>query len=123
MKTIDQHVRDFVLSDVSGMKISIEDFIQMHNEGKAILLDVRMPFETAAWGVNFSQNIPYNELPDRLNELPEETAIVCGCPKEYRSSMAKEYLRFKGYDAKTLSGGLTALVEYLSGGKAKKIRL
>ncbi len=123
MQNIDKMVREFEIVDVKDMKIDIEDFIKIFNEGDAILLDVRMPVETAVWGVKFAIEIPYNELPDRLDELPKDKIIVCACPYDYRSNMAKEYLRFKGFNAKTLNGGLLGLTERLVLGKSKDINL
>jgi len=120
---MDEMVRNTPLKDVKPMKVDVESFIDMYNDDKAILLDIRMPFETAVWGVKFAKEIPYNELPDRLEELPKDKVIVCTCPMEYRASMAKEYLRYKGFDAKTLNGGLLALMARLKGGKAKDLHL
>ena len=119
---MDDMVRNTPLKDVKPMKVDVDSFIELYNDDKAILLDIRMPFETAVWGVKFATEIPYNELPDRLDELPKDKVIVCACPAEYRASMAKEYLRYKGFNAKTLNGGLLALMERLKGGKAKDIK-
>jgi len=123
MQNIDKIVSEFTLKDISGtMKVSIEQFIELYNEDKAILLDIRMPFETVVWGVKFAVEIPYNELPNALEKLPKDKKIVCACPHEYRASMAKEYLRFKGFDTGTLNGGLLELMSYLKGGVAKEIK-
>jgi len=123
MQTIDDIVRGFTLKDIQGMKIDIETLIEKLNTKEAILVDVRMPFETALWGVKFALEIPYNKLPDSLDKLPKDKLIVCGCPNEYRSNMAKEYLRFKGYNVASLDGGLTALMQRLRGGKAKDLKI
>ncbi|SFV53378.1 hypothetical protein MNB_SM-3-268 [hydrothermal vent metagenome] len=120
---MDKMVREFTLADIPKMKIDAQDFIELYNENKAMLLDARMPVETALWGVKFAKEIPYNELPDRLDELPKDKIIVCVCPQEYRANMAKEYLRFKGFEAKTLNGGLFALMDALKGGQAKNINV
>ncbi len=123
MKTIDNIVSEFTLKDIADMKMDIPTFIEKFNENEVVLVDVRMPFETKVWGVKFALEIPYNELPAKLDALPKEKTIVCVCPVEYRANMAKEYLRFKGFDVKTLNGGLVQLVQALQGGKAKEIHL
>ncbi len=123
MQSYDEMVRKTVMKDVSSAKIDMEKFIELHNDNKAILLDIRYPFETKVWDVKFAVKIPHNELPDRLDELPKDKVIVCACPAEYRANMAKEYLRFKGFEAKTLDGGLLALMTRLKGGKAKDVNL
>jgi rhodanese-related sulfurtransferase len=120
---MDDTVRKTTLKDIKKTKIGIEEFLEFYNSKRAILVDVRMPLETKIWGVSFAKKIPYNELPDRLDELPKDKLIVCACPNEYRSNMAKEYLRFKGFDVKNLEGGLLALMERLKGGKVKDIDL
>lgn len=120
---MDEMVRNTMMKDVPAMKVDVEDMIKLLNEDKAILLDIRYPFETKVWGVKFAVEIPYNELPDKLDELPKDKAIVCACPMEYRASMAKEYLRLKGFDAKTLNKGLLGLMTRLKGGKAKDINI
>ncbi len=120
---MDEMVRNTMMKDVPSMKVDVEKFIELFNDDKAILLDIRYPFETEVWEVKIATKIPYNELPDRLDELPKDKAIVCTCPMEYRASMAKEYLRYKGFDAKTLNGGLLELMNRLKGGKAKDINL
>jgi len=87
------------------------------------LIDVRVPFETAVWKMNFGLFIPANELPDHLDKLPTDKLLVVACPKTTRSIMARMYLAEKGFNVKFLSGGLTGLTEYLKGGKAKTIKL
>jgi len=123
MENIDKIVSEFTLKDIPGMRIDIATFIEKFNANEVILLDIRMPFETAVWGVKFALEIPYNKLPESLDKLPKDKVIVCTCPHEYRASMAKEYLRFKGFSAKTLDGGLMELMSYLKGGKSKDIKL
>ena len=120
---MDDIVRGFTLKDIQSMKIDIETFIEKLNTKEAILVDVRMPLEAALWSVKFALEIPYNKLPDSLDKLPKDKLIVCACPNEYRSNMAKEYLRFKGYNVASLDGGLTMLMQRLRGGKAKDLKV
>jgi len=123
MKRVDEIVRNTTIKDVANMKIDASEFIELFNEKKAILLDIRYEFESSVWEISFATKIPYNELPDRLNELPKDKLIVTACPMEYRAIMAKEYLRFNGFNVKSLSGGLLNLMQTLKGGKAKQINL
>jgi len=116
-------IRKVVPAEINAMKIEIEDFIELYNEGKCELVDVRVPFETAVWKMGFGIEIPANALPDNLDKLPKEKLLVVACPKTTRSIMARMYLTGKGFDVKFLNGGLTGLTEYLKGGKAKTITL
>ncbi len=121
-KTMDEIVKNTTMKDVSAMQIDADGFIELYNENKAILLDIRYPFETKLWSLKFALEIPYNELPDRLEEIDKEKIIVCACPGHFRSNMAREYLLYKGFKAKALMNGLNKLVERLGGGKAKDIK-
>ena len=101
------------------MKIDSKELVRLLIAGKAVLVDVRFKEEVAAWRTGFALNIPLNELPRRLGELPKEKIIVVACPHKDRSAIAMAYLRSKGYDAKYLTDGLLGLAELLRGERAK----
>ncbi|MDD5285205.1 MAG: hypothetical protein PHD54_05055 [Desulfuromonadaceae bacterium] len=69
--------------------------------------------------MGFGLQIPLNELPKRLAELPKEKIIVTPSPHKDRSSIAISYLRSKGYNARYLTDGLIGLAENLRGENAK----
>ncbi len=112
-----------VPSEMKNMRIEIEEFIDLYNRGEAELVDIRVPFETKVWQVNFGLKIPAPELPERLNELPKDKLIVVACPKADRSNMARSYLASKGFKVKYLVGGLLGLMDRLKGGKAKDLKI
>jgi len=114
---------NIVPSEMKNMRIEIDEFIELYNKGEAELLDIRVPFETALWQLNFGLKIPAPELPDRLSELPKDKLIVVVCPHSDRSNMARTYLASKGINAKYLVGGLIGLMERLKGGKAKDLKI
>jgi len=116
-------VTKVVPSEMKNMRIEIDEFIELYNKGKAELIDIRVPFETKVWQVNFGLQIPANELPERLDELPKEKLLVVACPKTDRSNMVRTYLVEQGFDVKYLMGGLLGLMDRLKGGKAKDIRI
>lgn len=120
---MDDFLKQMTLKDIGGMLVSSDQFIEYFNDNKAILLDIRFPFETQLWGMKFALEIPLNELGDRLEELPQDKMIVCSCPLEIRSNMACQYLLQKGFDAKILTGGLLDLADRLRGGPAKDLKL
>lgn len=101
------------------MKINSKDLLPLLTTGKAILIDVRFVEEVAAWRTGYSINIPLNEFPKRINELPKDKIIVVACPHKDRSAIAMAYLRSKGYNAKYLIDGLIGLAEHLRGEQAK----
>ena len=62
------------------------------------ILDVRTANEFAAGHVPGALNIPYDELPDRLRELPATTdEILVYCRSGRRAVIAEETLRANGY--------------------------
>ncbi|WP_024789275.1 rhodanese-like domain-containing protein [Lebetimonas sp. JH292] len=105
------------------IKISLEEFKKEFNEGNAVLIDIRMPFEKKVWKLPFALDIPANELENRLNEIPKDKLIVTACPGNSRSSFAAAFLKEKGYNAKFLVEGLLELMKAFKGGKAKELKV
>ena len=76
------------------------------------LVDVRSREEYAVAYIPGSINIPLDELPSRLNDVPNTTAyLLCGSGK--RSSQAAALLSGWGYDVVNVAGGIT---EWYRGG-------
>jgi len=116
-------IKNVIPKNMGNMKIDADDLINLINEDKAVLIDIRMPFETAVWSLKFTIEIPAHQLPDNLEKLPNDKLIVVACPHTDRSIMARTYLASKGYDVRYLSDGLLGLMQRLKGGKAKDIKL
>jgi rhodanese-related sulfurtransferase len=76
---------------------------------KPFLLDVREPFELTAFGaVPGVVNIPMDDVPGRLNELPEDRSlpIVVVCQSGARSSEVSTFLVRNGFTSvHNLQGG------------------
>jgi len=104
-------------------KISLDEFIKQFNNNKAILLDIRMPYEIKVWNIPFAKHIPADELENRIDELPKDKIIVVACPTQNRSPFAAMFLRDKGFNAKYLEGGLLNFMANLKGNNAKKLNL
>ena len=74
-----------------------------------LLLDVRNPPELAVDGrLAGAINIPLPELQQRAGELPQDRKILCFCKSGMRSFNAAAFLRQRGLDASSISGGLNA---------------
>jgi len=93
-----EFIKNVIPSEMKNMRIEIDEFIELYNEGKCELVDVRVPMETKVWQVNFGLKIPTSELPERLDELPKDKLIVVACPKSDRSNMARMWLATQGFD-------------------------
>jgi len=48
---MDNMVRNTMMKDVPPMKVDADKLIELLNEDKAILLDIRYPFETKVWDI------------------------------------------------------------------------
>jgi rhodanese-related sulfurtransferase len=73
---------------------------------RATLVDVRSREEHATAHVPGSLNIPLDELPSRLADLPSATIyLLCGSGK--RSTQAARILTDRGYTAVNVAGGIT----------------
>lgn len=110
----------FDYKERSEMKIKTPDMLALVEEHKAILVDIRFPEEYEAWHIAGSINIPLNELPKRLGELPKDKLIVTACPHNDRLNMARLFLTLNGYNAKYLNDGLLKTADFLRGENAKE---
>jgi rhodanese-related sulfurtransferase len=103
------------------VRIDLDKFIELYNDDKAVLVDIRMPFEIKVWKLPFAIEIPADKLDEA--ELPKDKIIVVACPTQNRSPFAAMHLIQKGYDAKYLEGGFLNLMTNLKGGEAKKLKI
>lgn len=71
---------------------------------RKVLLDVRNPNELAKGKFKNSQNIPLDDLRERLNELDKKTEYIVSCQSGLRSYNAERILKQEGYKVKNLDG-------------------
>ena len=114
---------DFEFCGAGKHKISLEKLLQSKN---AILLDVRtreeircLKFDLTPFGIP-TLNIPFHELPDRLEEIPQDKMVACFCSSGTRAAWAYLYLLNKGFNAVWLSAGNEDLAAMLKPGKIFK---
>lgn len=79
---------------------------RMDNKEALFILDVRQPEEFRSGHISGARLIPLNELPQRMDELPKDTDILCVCRSGSRSSAAVGQLNRSGYKALNLRGGM-----------------
>lgn len=76
---------------------------------KPVLLDVREPWEFQTCHIDGSVPIPMNSIPARLQELDDETPIVCICHHGARSMSVAAFLERNGFSQViNLTGGVHA---------------
>lgn len=118
--SFEEYLSKFDYKERENMKIKTPDMLALVEEGKAILVDIRFKEEFEAWHIGASINIPLNELPKRIGELPKDKLIITACPHNDRSNMARMYLTLNGYNAKYLNDGLLKVADFLRGNNAKE---
>ncbi|MDD4505192.1 MAG: rhodanese-like domain-containing protein [Sulfurospirillaceae bacterium] len=118
--SFEEYLSKFDYKERENMKIKTPDMLALVEEGKAILVDIRFKEEFEAWHIGASINIPLNELPKRIGELPKDKLIITACPHNDRSNMARIYLTLNGYNAKYLNDGLLKVADFLRGDNAKE---
>ena len=82
---------------------------KFNNKEDFTLLDVRNLQEVLFSKISNSIHIPMNEIPERLEELDKNKAIIVQCKSGKRSAKVCEYLLTQNFtNVKNLSGGILA---------------
>ena len=111
---------DFRFFGTGQHKVEIEPFLKRKD---AVLLDVRAKEETETikFQLKYHLNvleIPINEVPARINEIPKDKLVGIFCSSGVRCTIIFTYLKAKGYEkVKILAGGYAKLIEALLTGK------
>lgn len=101
-------------------QITAAEFFELWQRDEAVLLDVRSPEEVQFLALPFALHIPITELPDRLNEVPQDKLVATLCPGGTRAAISYAYLRSRGFEnVRVLKGGLAGLLEELTPGKIR----
>ena len=107
-------------------KIEPEKLFQLE---EAFLLDVRSKEEAGAVSINMTcipnvdcLNIPINEIPDRMQEIPKDRPIGVFCPANVRSAITYAFLLSKGFSSVfVVEGGYAAVTDAIKPGKIRKL--
>lgn len=89
------------------MEISVQKVAEWKARGKEYyLLDVRRDEERAITHLG-GEHIPLHELEGRFQELdPKKSPLIVYCHHGVRSLYATQFLKFHGFDALSLRGGI-----------------
>lgn len=101
------------MSDNLPMEIGVATLKKyIETDVEHIVLDVREPAEIAAHAYSEEcLEIPMNEVPQHLNEIPKDKTVVVMCHLGGRSMQVTGWLRQQGYENVTnLRGGIEAWV-------------
>jgi|LGOV01.1.fsa_nt_gb rhodanese-related sulfurtransferase len=123
MEKFDDLLREFDL-DYFGNgkhKISFEKMMELKKENKVFILDVRTKEESDCIKVAIANNIPTNEIPDRMNEIPKDKTVVVFCASATRATIIYVYLQLHGYnDVKILLDSISEIAGFFKPGYVLK---
>lgn len=105
--SIDKLVKDFRQSKFTLESVTIDELIQKIEAGKVTILDVRPETEYRKGHIANSVSIPFDELSERLKELPKRNEIIAYCrgPFCVFADEAVAMLTKAGYKATRLEEG------------------
>ncbi len=91
-------------------EVSVRQLLQqLESQHPPFLLDVRQPEELQNDpAITAAVNIPLGQLMAHLAEVPKDKPVVIVCHSGSRSLLAQKFLTGKGYDCKSLAGGMVA---------------
>lgn len=104
------------MSDQDSYKrISAEEFSKLDFD-KVTLLDLREPDEVLVSGIESAINLPFSQVIEKLDTIPNDKPVVVFCRVGDWSEQIAEILTDRGYDAYSLDGGYNAYRELKNGG-------
>src|ERR1700739_2721259 len=92
---------------VAAQNVNVAEAIELV-EGGALLLDVREDNEWEFGRAPMASHIALNDVPDHLEELPNDRTSVWVCRSGARSGLSQSFLVERGRDAVNLEGGMLA---------------
>lgn len=102
-------------------KILFEKMMELKKENKVFILDVRTIEENECLRLGFAKNIPTNEIPDRITEIPKDKTVVLLCSSATRATIVYAYLKLFGYsEVKILTNSLSEIADFLKTGYVYK---
>ncbi len=98
------------MTDELPLEIDVQTLHEMRGDNTAhIVLDVREPQELDICSLSGALTIRMMEIPDQLDKLPKDGALVVMCHSGMRSMQVTQWLRQNGFaQAQNLSGGIDA---------------
>jgi rhodanese-related sulfurtransferase len=87
-------------------KIPFENMLELKKTDKVFILDVRTKQENKYIQLPFAHNIPTDEIPDRIHEIPKNKTIAVFCSSATRATIVYTYLLLQDYDVKIVIDSL-----------------
>jgi glyoxylase-like metal-dependent hydrolase (beta-lactamase superfamily II) len=95
------------LGETDTAALTPRELHSLRDEGRDVLVvDVRSPLEFEGERIEGAVNLPLEVLPDRLDEVPEQSDVVVVCRTGVRATIAAEMLARAGRRPRVLDGGV-----------------
>ena len=91
-------------------QIDIDELARLRDSG-VVLVDVRQPDEFEEFHVPGATLIPLADVPERVEEIPDDQRVYVICGSGGRSARAVEFLNKQGLDTVNVAGGSKAWLE------------
>lgn len=91
-------------------QIDIAELVRLHGSG-VVLVDVRQPDEFERVRVPGAKLIPLADVPERIEEIPDDERVYVICGSGPRSERAVDFLNRQGLDTVNVAGGTQAWIE------------
>ncbi|MEY2460668.1 MAG: hypothetical protein QOG30_2498 [Acidimicrobiaceae bacterium] len=91
-------------------EIDVDELARLR-ETEVALVDVREPDEYENFHVPGARLIPLADVPERIEEIPDDQRVYVICATGARSARAVEFLNRQGYDTVNVAGGSKAWLE------------
>lgn len=104
---VKQIVEQFGVGGDGDSMLSQDELHALMAEGKAVLIDVRPPLEYEHGHLPGAVSIPLDELPEHLEDLPDDKRIITYCRGAYClfADDAVDLLKGEGFDVARLEYG------------------
>jgi rhodanese-related sulfurtransferase len=96
--------------DSPDIEVTPQQARQMHDQG-AQVIDVREGYERDAGYIPGTRHIELERLASSAETIDRDRPVIFQCRLGARSAMAASAFRGAGYEAYTMTGGITAWVE------------
>jgi rhodanese-related sulfurtransferase len=122
MEKLDELVKSYDLDYflAGSYKMSFDQMMDLHKKDEVFVIDARTAKEYTLVNFDFGVNIPLNEIPDRLDEIPDDKPIAIFCFSGTRATFGSMYLQAKGYDVKVVPGSISDFAGNITCGYVNK---
>lgn len=92
-------------------EITLSDFLRLRKQRELTVIDVRVPEQYNERHLTEAQNLPLEDLPNRLGEFQEDQTYYLICRSGNRSRLATEFLLEQGIQAVNVQSGMNEVPE------------